>query len=105
MCPDEATMINDVTKLKDLGWKEIALRWIFSQGVTTVLLFAIGAFMWIRYPEIMKEQDTERANVLKRHEDERERIRLDAKEERKLFREDLKEAFTELKEAIEKSKI
>lgn len=105
MCPDESTMTNDVTKLKDLGWKEIALRWIFSQGVTTVLLFAIGAFMWIRYPEIMKEQDTERANVLKRHEDERERIRLDAKEERKLFREDLKEAFTELKEAIEKSKI
>lgn len=107
MCPDESAMSNTTSldKLKDLGWKEIAIRWVFSQGVSAVLLFAIGAFIWFRYPEMIKEQEAEKSRVLKQHEEERDRMRMDAKEERKQTREDMKASFGELKDAIEKLRI
>jgi type III secretory pathway component EscU len=107
MCPDDATNGNstDLSKLKDLGWRELAIRWLFSQGATVVVLVAMLAWISFKYPEILKDQEAERARVRKEHEDERERMRLDSKQERKEFRDELKDGFQELKEAIEKNKI
>lgn len=88
MCAD----VTESERLKELGLKELAIRWLFSQGVSTVLLFAILIGMYYRYPQLIEQQETERKGT-------REDFKMALKEQRADFR----EALTELADAIKES--
>jgi hypothetical protein len=40
----------DPTELNGKNWRDLLTKWLFSQGVSTILLFAIGVGVWYGWP-------------------------------------------------------
>jgi hypothetical protein len=50
--------MGDTEDLRDKSWRDMAFRWLFSQGVSTILLFAILGGVWYGLPaSLAKIQD------------------------------------------------
>ena len=64
---------------------EKAIDWLTQQGVSTVLLFLVVAGIWLKLPEIMKQNSEERVETITQFREERklDRDQHKADEERR----------------------
>lgn len=66
-------------------FKTLAGRWLFSQGTSTVLLFAIAIGMWKGIPWLLEKQEAELKTVRQEFREERSEMRKDFLESLKKF--------------------
>lgn len=86
----------------NLGWKQIAIRWLFTQGTSTVLLFGILGAMIYGIPGAVTKFDTIHDRIEDRNTKQIEKYVDEHRKEREALREYRKAEIERVTSAFEK---